>query len=127
MNHPHATYQDYLDLRKQTAEQGYKTAFDLPLTENEFKYRRLLKQFSQWNADHRSTCADADSLLDWLCVHHRGETLAYDEFLSLMQAGASQGLVTAMDVPVSEAEYNKKYLNNERVFEYECTTGGVSK
>lgn len=104
-----ATYQDYLTLRKLSAQHGYKTAFDLPITEDEFKYRNLLKQFSQWNVRNQSTCVDASSLLDWLFMQQANTFLPYHEFISLAQLGANKGLVTAINIPISEVEYNLKY------------------
>lgn len=109
---PKATYQDYLSLRKQAVKLGYKIAFDLPLPEDEFKYRNLFNKFSQWRLDNSSTCTDARSLLEWLCNQTKA-ALTYNEFLTFTRVCSNKGLVSAIDIPISETDYSEQFSNSK--------------
>ncbi len=108
-------YDKFLLLAQAVAKRGYKTAIDLPLTEDEFRYRKIIKGFNRW----MQTNADLDkshleNLLIWVDKESNLDDFTYQQFLSLAKIMAKNGYSTTIDLPMSETEFNDFFLKKYR-------------
>lgn len=106
------TYDKFLLLAQAVAQRGYKTAIDVPLTEDEFHYRKYIREFDAWMKKHpNNDKSHLECLLVWLEKKSDIDDLTYQQFLIMANLMAKKGYATMIDVPMSETEFNDFILD----------------
>ena len=104
-------YEDFLALAQEVAASGFKTAIDVPISEEDFANRKIVNYFESWlKKSNQPLMRSSDYLLVWLDKGDGSRHItSYQHFLQLAQTLVNRGYKASIDLPISEADFKQIY------------------
>lgn len=102
-------YDKFLSLAQVVADLGYKTAIDVPISEEEFSYRKQIRAFDIWMQHNKDQDKSHSQLLiHWLKTENNPRA-TYEQFMTLCRLVDTKGYRTLIDIPISQAEFEAEF------------------